>query len=172
MEYVTFQNDATNGYNNCINTLISFNEVDKIKFTYKSIDTNQNLMFIAGYDETSNKSPYLSITTDFNPKEFASITITPVTLNREESSDGSKRTIEITFSSASTNYISFGSWIDVSWSRTIDWYSFKIWKGDTLLRDFVPCYRKSDNVLGMYDIVEGEFYTNSGTGQFLAGPNK
>lgn len=33
----------------------------------------------------------------------------------------------------------------------------------------IPCYRKSDNVAGMYDIVSDTFYTNSGTGTFTVG---
>ena len=36
--------------------------------------------------------------------------------------------------------------------------------------ELYPCYRKSDNEIGMYDIVEGRFYTNQGTGEFIAGP--
>lgn len=35
--------------------------------------------------------------------------------------------------------------------------------------DFIPCYRKSDGEIGMYDIVSKTFYTNSGTGTFLKG---
>ena len=38
-----------------------------------------------------------------------------------------------------------------------------------LIRDMYPCYRKSDNVIGMYDVVNAVFYTNSGTGTFVKG---
>ena len=48
-------------------------------------------------------------------------------------------------------------------------YYWKIWDDNNLLRDFVPCYRKSDGVIGLYDRVEGKFYTNKGTGTFLKG---
>lgn len=48
-------------------------------------------------------------------------------------------------------------------------YYCKIWAGETLVRDLVPCYRKSDNVVGMYDLVNGVFYTNAGTGEFIKG---
>ena len=41
---------------------------------------------------------------------------------------------------------------------------------DTLVRDFVPVRRNSDGVLGMCDMVTGNFFTNSGTGEFVAGP--
>jgi len=44
-------------------------------------------------------------------------------------------------------------------------------EGTTLIRDFVPCYRKSDNKAGLYDRVTGKFYGNMGTGSFIAGPN-
>lgn len=48
-------------------------------------------------------------------------------------------------------------------------YSFKIYDNETLIRDFIPCYRKSDNVAGMYDIANNKFYTNAGTGDFIVG---
>lgn len=39
----------------------------------------------------------------------------------------------------------------------------------TPIRNFVPCYRVSDGVIGLYDTVEGKFYTNAGTGAFTKG---
>lgn len=48
-------------------------------------------------------------------------------------------------------------------------YSCKIYDNGTIVRDFVPCYRKSDGKVGMYDIVNGVFYVNKGTGEFLYG---
>lgn len=48
-------------------------------------------------------------------------------------------------------------------------YSFKFTDNNVLIRDFVPCYRKADNVIGLYDLANGEFYTNQGTGAFLKG---
>ena len=49
-------------------------------------------------------------------------------------------------------------------------YSFKIWDNDILVRDFIPCYRISDGAAGLYDTVNGVFYTNQGTGEFIKGP--
>lgn len=40
-------------------------------------------------------------------------------------------------------------------------YYTKIWDSWTLVRDLVPCYRKSDNVIWMYDLVNDVFYINS-----------
>lgn len=51
-------------------------------------------------------------------------------------------------------------------------YSFKIYDNNVLVRDFVACYRKSDNVKGLYDLVNDVFYENSGTGTFSIGENE
>lgn len=37
------------------------------------------------------------------------------------------------------------------------------------IRNFIPCYRKSDNVIGMYDLITKTFYENAGTGTFIKG---
>ena len=44
-------------------------------------------------------------------------------------------------------------------------------KNDNLICDLVPCYRKSDKVAGMYDIVRKTFLTNVGSGSFTVGAN-
>ena len=44
-------------------------------------------------------------------------------------------------------------------------------KTNTLICDLVPCYRKSDGVIGMYDIVRKTFLTNVGSGTFTKGAN-
>lgn len=49
-------------------------------------------------------------------------------------------------------------------------YKLKLWNNNVLVRDFIPCYRKSDNVAGLYDLVNNTFYTNQGTGNFIVGP--
>ena len=50
-------------------------------------------------------------------------------------------------------------------------YSLKFFDGNVLVRDFIPCYRISDNEIGLYDTVNGVFYTNQGTGTFYKGPD-
>ena len=50
------------------------------------------------------------------------------------------------------------------------WYYLKVYEDDNLIRNYIPARRKSDNVLGMYEILEDKFYINSGTGNFIAGP--
>ena len=48
-------------------------------------------------------------------------------------------------------------------------YNFKIYYNNNLIRNFIPCYRNSNNEVGLYDIVNNTFYTNQGTGVFTYG---
>lgn len=50
-------------------------------------------------------------------------------------------------------------------------YYFKLYNSWTLVRDFIPCYRKSDSVIGLYDVVWWQFYTNQWTGTFTKWPD-
>ena len=47
----------------------------------------------------------------------------------------------------------------------------KVYVSGVLTLDLIPAVRKSDNVAGMYDIINGNFYTNSGSGTFTVGSN-
>lgn len=63
-------------------------------------------------------------------------------------------------------------WTNISSNRYAQvgkWYYIKVYRSDTLVRDYVPCVRNSDGVAGLYDKVENKFYTNSGTGSFGSG---
>lgn len=48
-------------------------------------------------------------------------------------------------------------------------FSFKGYKNNTLVRNLFPAKRKSDNAIGMYDMITGRFFGNSGTGAFTTG---
>ncbi len=50
-------------------------------------------------------------------------------------------------------------------------YSCKIYDNGKLIRNYVPCYRRSDGAVGLLDIVSGVFFTNQGTGTFIKGEN-
>ena len=51
-------------------------------------------------------------------------------------------------------------------------HSFKMTNTDdgTVVRDMVPVVRESDGEAGMYDLANGAFYGNSGSGVFIKGP--
>lgn len=50
-------------------------------------------------------------------------------------------------------------------------YGCKLYNNWTLVRDFIPCYRKSDSVIWMYDTVNNQFYTNAWTWAFTKWPD-
>ena len=48
-------------------------------------------------------------------------------------------------------------------------FEFKMWHKNNLIRYYKPCYRVSDNVLGMLDLVKNVFYQNKTTTPFTQG---
>lgn len=58
---------------------------------------------------------------------------------------------------------------DLNGSSTVSIGAVSIKKSNVLVMKLIPCYRNSDTVIGMYDIVNDIFYTNAGTGTFLKG---
>lgn len=74
-----------------------------------------------------------------------------------------------TFTAPYTMYL-FGSHRSSSGHGKCRFYGHTfIYDNGTLVREFVPCYRKSDNVIGMWDKVNKQFYTNGGSGTFTKG---
>lgn len=51
-------------------------------------------------------------------------------------------------------------------ASSVTCYGVKMWSDDILIRDLRPAKRISDNEIGMYDVVNGSFYTNAGIGVF------
>ena len=49
-------------------------------------------------------------------------------------------------------------------------YKVVIKQNRNIIMNLIPARRNSDNVLGMYDTVTRTFFTNAGTGTFIAGP--
>ena len=49
-------------------------------------------------------------------------------------------------------------------------YYFRLYENNNLVRNMIPAKRNSDNVVGMYDTVTDTFFTNAGSGTFVAGP--
>ena len=51
-------------------------------------------------------------------------------------------------------------------------YDSKMYEDNKLMRHYIPVYKKSDNTIGLYETIEGKFYTNKGTGTFNKGNNR
>lgn len=54
-------------------------------------------------------------------------------------------------------------------SRDIIFYNARISQGREIVREYFPCYRKSDGEIGLYEKFTGRFLTNQGTGTFTKG---
>ena len=73
------------------------------------------------------------------------------------------------------NGVSFYIFVDrekrfSTFNKTHRLYYFEMIKDGALYCRFIPAKRKSDSVIGLFDLVEQKFYTNSGSGSFTAGP--
>lgn len=108
------------------------------------------------------------------PINHATFELKPSTLSYIITQNNGSQTGSVTVSGTSNGNIYM--FIDNSlrystFTKQIKMYSCKMYEGSTLVRDFIPCYRISDNVIGMYDLVGKTFYTNAGTGTFNKGAN-
>lgn len=52
---------------------------------------------------------------------------------------------------------------------TMALYYCRIYDGNTIIRDYIPC-KNAGGAVGLYDLIGQKFYGNAGTGVFLAGP--
>ena len=52
-------------------------------------------------------------------------------------------------------------------TRDIVFYGARITQGYEVVREYIPCYRKSDGEIGLYEKFTGEFFMNNGTGTFV-----
>lgn len=88
----------------------------------------------------------------------------------------------LTTSATSTGYTSYSSGVAAQAAafhvfgfnsgnihRGMQLYQLRIWKSGSLVGEFVPCYRVSDSVAGLYNLVDGSFHTNLGSGSFTVG---
>lgn len=48
-------------------------------------------------------------------------------------------------------------------------YACQIYDNGTIIRDFIPC-KNASGVVGLWDSVNSSFYSNAGSGVFIAGP--
>ena len=73
-----------------------------------------------------------------------------------------------TYSGGNGYPIGFRSRSSISASN-IKVYELKIYIDNVLERDYIPCYRKSDNKVGLYDIVGRNFITTINQYEFVKG---
>lgn len=146
--------------------------------TYCAIGTadNSSARIEMGYDKATNtfwsncgaaiSRYHTSITPDFLPHEYSWDGTGYFAIDNNVAFE--KNSLSATFNSSTSIYLFKDN------NRLSNWcpmtlYYCKIYDNGVLVRDFIPCYRKADSVVGLYDVVEQKFYTNSGTGEFIMG---
>ena len=116
--------------------------------------------------QTGNSSD-LIINASLNTRYDLEITASTITLNNTQYSSGG--------SFLGSNGCSFQIFYDTRFPgpyyALMKLYSSQIYEGDDIIRNFIPVIRISDNKPGLYDTVYDIFYTNSGTGEFVSGPD-
>ena len=97
------------------------------------------------------------------------ISISP---NAELTTSLSKTIFVVTYTDSSNLFLKIGGWNDIYWTPVAMYYNVKIFdNAQNVVFNGIPCYRKSDNIAGLYDTVNDEFYESQGTEGFIAGPN-
>lgn len=116
--------------------------------------------------------------TSFNTNDLARHIVSMNYLNdRKRYIDNVEKTaITNTLDSRASNYnvlIFAALWYSSTPSLycTCKLYSLEITDGNNIIHNYKPCYRKIDNLPGLYDTVEDKFYLNNGTGTFIVGPD-
>lgn len=160
-----------------INTGLKFNaETDYVKVTFKGNDTSNNGMIFANSgskyfwlyyystginvyaDNGNGQKNVIGISRDLNKHivEFK---------EKHYYIDGvDKGIIENSYTETSSNMYLFSYGGGYYFKGRI--YNVEVKKSDGTHQIFIPSKRKSDNVIGMFDMVSRQFFTNSGTGDF------
>lgn len=171
-----------------INTGIILGTSFEIEIKYQVRDkSNSNYAFLFGIKTTENK--YVALYYNNSKKEYCyNYNTIAFTLPYEELNDVSifkcnQNTIELNTNSQSINVDNFTKSESLflfninqkpfgeRYSGTVSRIYYVKIKNGTKEHNIIPCYRKADNVAGMYDLVSGEFHTNAGTGEFIVGPD-
>lgn len=99
------------------------------------------------------------------------------TLNYMDSGKASVDTLQITLPTRTSVTSNALYLFCLNGNGTAGYYShfaleyLQITQGTSVIHDYVPCYRKADNVAGLYDLVTGTFFANAGSGTFAVGYN-
>lgn len=192
VEYI----ESTDGNQKSINTAQQYSEKSKcvLKFSFsENAPNNRFLIYSHGYTTvggnrynttlntyTSNGKIHGYIvqggTTRFSSDISTEIPSIPATLDL----DLPNKTITLLGDSFDISVLSsnslkpiifiFGNYAGTNGSTPIGrFYSYKYYEDGTLIQDMVPCINPN-NIVGLYDIVNNEFFTTSTTYNYTAGP--
>lgn len=117
-----------------------------------------NTASITGIDDRNNKILTLFSFVDLASKKLVAVDKTTTKTASEN----------IAYPDIGENLIIFGSYNDTS-KFYGDVYEVEVFHEVDSIIHLIPCYRKADNVIGMYDLVSETFYTSTTSGTFIKG---
>ena len=152
------QLSAASGEYGCIFGARTGSSVDELQLTTFTNSTDKGILRFGKGSYNAGITTGEVLTASLRNKVFTNGEVTVIDLYPYEFTSGG--TITVFALNNNGNITQHGS---------VQIFSLKLYNLDILIRDFIPCYRKADNVAGLYDLVEKKFYTNNGTGEFLKG---
>lgn len=96
----------------------------------------------------------------------------PITISSGTSNSTSTASMTIFGAVDQGTYSNTGNNVPYAWGDSyakIRLFNFKLYSEFTLTNNFIPAQRRSDSTLGLYDEINNVFYTNQGSGAFVAG---
>ncbi len=147
-----------------IDTGVAWNASTKIEaeFITRSTGSNGTKLFVATQGDSSMPGfTYLYIDTS-NQVIGSNVSVSTYVVGTDS--------VEATYTSSTTSNIYLTAWSDTYWACTFRYKNIKIYNGNTLLRNYIPCYRVSDGAAGLYDLVNNVFYDSDGSSNYLKGP--
>lgn len=156
------------------------------KCTCPSLSSSSNFVFGGRISSSSIKFSFGSTSTSYyvgygigSTIKCTKISVSNNILNIDANKSKWTITTDSTTELTSTTYSTFTSPVSLclfacNTNGTINYgsvkiYSFQLYDNGVLIRNFIPC-KNANNIIGMYDGVNNVFYSNSGTGSFVAGP--
>lgn len=137
---------------------------DGFSFEYSNIDNNIFAYFNAG--ETKYLAKHKTLLAQRN-NEYEITYLNDTLAVKGNYNDEAKYTGDLP-----NDQIYLFSNEDNSCNSSIRLHYLKIYQNGILVRDYVPCVRKDDNQVGLYDIVNNSFCSNIGEGEFIKGLEK
>ena len=156
VEYIECS-DSVSSY---IDIGITWNNLSKIKTKVQYLDSDASGML---FNNPNRENPYIAVSRTVGLSNFSS-NISLSQLTNQQITE-----LEMTFTSTYTTNVITRNW-DGVWNNRLRYFYIEFYdNNDTLVRNFIPCYRKSDTEIGLYDLVNDVFYTNAGSGTFIKG---
>lgn len=152
----------------CIHSPIQWKDVNRIETKVACVASESNKdddIVISGWDTaTTAKSPYIRTSGDYKFGYTDGLFNYSVTPSNVAKADATPHEYVMTFTSTAAVDLRIGGWSDMQFSHPHDWYYIRLYKDNTMLAEYLPCYRKADGLIGFLDTVSGEFYLNGHNG--------